>query len=97
MSIKVIGTLLFEKEKLFTLNSHFMEKNEILSNINSTKFWHFGPDLMFKVFLLIFDYFTYFNKNIELNLPKRKKIQKVAISSFIKLFLAYSHQHNEGG
>ena len=24
----------------------------------------------------IFDYFTYFNKNIELNLPKRKKIQK---------------------
>ena len=26
--------------------------------------------------LLIFDYFTYFNKNIELNLPKRKKIQK---------------------
>ena len=53
-----------------------MEKNEILSNINSTKYWHFGPDLMFKVFLLIFDYFTYFNKNIELNLPKRKKIQK---------------------
>ena len=29
-----------------------------------------------KSFLLIFDYFTYFNKNIELNLPKRKKIQK---------------------
>ena len=29
-----------------------------------------------KSFLLIFDYFTYFNKNIELNLPKRKNIQK---------------------
>ena len=29
-----------------------------------------------KITLLIFDYFTYFNKNIELNLPKRKKIQK---------------------
>ena len=26
-----------------------------------------------KSFLLIFDYFIYFNKNIELNLPKRKK------------------------
>ena len=30
-----------------------------------------------KITLLIFDYFTYFNKNIELNLPKRKKIQLV--------------------
>ena len=31
--------------------------------------------------ILIFDYFTYFNKNIELNLPKRKKIQKDTINS----------------
>ena len=29
-----------------------------------------------KSFLLIFDYFIYFNKNIEPNLPKRKIIQK---------------------
>ena len=33
-------------------------------------------DFSLEKLLLIFDYFTYFNKNIELNLPKRKKIQK---------------------
>ena len=32
-----------------------------------------------KITLLIFDYFTYFNKNIELNLPKRKRFRKMKI------------------
>ena len=32
-----------------------------------------------KSFLLIFDYFTYFNKNIELNSPKRKRSRKMKI------------------
>ena len=41
-----------------------------------------------KSFLLIFDYFTYFNKkNIELNLPKRKNIQKDKLNYQFGLFV----------
>ena len=61
-----------------------LEPVKVFCQICPTRFFKDQKDPVFQgltvnlifLYLLIFDYFIYFNKNIEPNLPKRKIIQK---------------------